>query len=192
MKVLVLSCNTGGGHNACGRYITKEFTKRGIPCSFVDYFSIISDKSSIRAEKIYLESTKGNGTVFKSFYKLGELYSKTGITSPVYVLNKLTKEKISKYIEENNYDLVIAVHLFPAMAVSALKKSGNPIKLINVATDYTCIPFWEETTPDYFVIPHSDLEIEFLNKGFSKEVLLPLGIPVSKEFQERSCFNNIR
>ena len=25
MKILVLSCSTGGGHNACGHYIEKEF-----------------------------------------------------------------------------------------------------------------------------------------------------------------------
>ena len=40
------------------------------------------------------------------------------------------------------------------MAVTTLKKEGKNIKLINVATDYHAIPFWEETEPDYFVISH--------------------------------------
>ena len=26
-----------------------------------------------------------------------------------------------------------------------------------VGTDYTCIPFWEETNLDYYIIPHEDL-----------------------------------
>ena len=31
MKILILSCSTGGGHNACGRYIEKEFAEYKLP-----------------------------------------------------------------------------------------------------------------------------------------------------------------
>ncbi len=184
MKIVVLSCSTGGGHNACGRYITEEFNKQGVICDFVDYFSIIGKKASKMAEKIYVGSTKGNGVIFKNVYKLGEVYSKTGLTSPVYALNKTVRNKVLKFIQDNNYDIVIAPHLFPAMAVSALKEEGYDIKLINVATDYTIIPFWEETKPDYFVIPHESLKEEFINKGFKEEILLPYGISVASSFND--------
>ena len=182
MKILVLSCSTGGGHNACGHYITQEFNDNGITCDFVDYFSILGPKMSKQAEMIYLGTTRGNGTIFKEVYKLGETYSKTGIPSPVYGLNKLARKKLYNFIAENNYDLIIATHLFPAMAVTALKKENKDIKLVNIATDYTVIPFWEETNPDYFVIPHETLKDEFINKGFKEEILLPFGISVSSSF----------
>lgn len=182
MKILVLSCLTGGGHNACGHYIEEEFKSRNIECDFADYFDIIGSKAKGIVEKAYLDSTKGNGEVFKIAYKLGEAYSKTGITSPVYSLNKLGKDKVYDYIKENNYDLVITPHLFPSMAITALKREGKDIRLINVATDYHAIPFWEETRPDYFVIPHSSLAEEFEAKGFSKDILLDFGIPVSSAF----------
>lgn len=182
MKILVLSCSTGGGHNACAKYIVEEFRKNNILCDFKDYFDIIGPKASKRAETLYLNTTKGNGKLFKGIYKLGEIYSKTKFTSPVYLLNKIAKNKLQEYINMHNYNIVIATHLFPAMAVTALKKDNINIKLINVATDYQAIPFWEETTPDYFVIPHSSLKKEFINKGFSQEILLPFGIPVSSEF----------
>ena len=184
MKVLVLSCSTGGGHNACGHYIEKEFKENNIVCDFVDYFDIFSPKAKKRAEKIYLDSTKYNGSIFKLAYKLGEAYSKTGITSPVYALNKLGKNKLYAYIKDNNYDLIISPHLFPAMAVTTLKKENIDIKLINVATDYHAIPFWEETNPDYFVIPHSSLKEEFIKKGFREELLLDYGIPVTSSFHK--------
>ncbi len=184
MKIVVLSCSTGGGHNSCGKYIQDEFQKNHIACDFVDYFSILGNKLSKRVEKLYLKSTSGNGKIFKGVYKLGETYNKVGITSPVYELNKLAKGKVLDFIKENNYDLVICPHLFPAMAVTALKKDGVDIKLINVATDYTNIPFWNETTPDYFVIPHTSLKEEFTSKGIALEKLLPIGIPISTKFQE--------
>ncbi len=184
MKILVLSCSTGGGHNACGHYIEKEFKKNNIICDFADYFDILGPKAKERSEKIYLGSTKGNGNLFKLAYKIGEAYSKTGITSPVYSLNKLGKDKLYSYIKTNNYDMVIAPHLFPAMAVTTLKKEGKDIKLINIATDYHVIPFWEETKPDYFVIPHSSLKEDFIKKGFKEETLLEFGIPVSSSFHK--------
>ena len=184
MKILVLSCSTGGGHNACGHYIEEEFKENNIICDFVDYFDILGPKAKKRSENIYLGTTKGNGSIFKLAYKLGEAYSKTGITSPVYSFNKLGKNKLYAYIKENNYDLVISPHLFPAMAVTTLKEEGKDIKLINVATDYHAIPFWEETKPDYFVIPHSTLKQNFIKKGFKEEILLDFGISVSSSFHE--------
>ncbi len=184
MKILVLSCSTGGGHNACGHYIEKEFKENNIECDFVDYFDILGKKAKKRSEKIYLGTTKGNGNIFKVAYKLGEAYSKTGIVSPVYALNKLAKSKFCSYIKKHDYNIVICSHLFPAMAVTMLKKEGKDIKLINVATDYHAIPFWEETKPDFFVIPHASLKEEFIKKGFEEEILLDFGISVSSSFHE--------
>lgn len=182
MKILILSCSTGGGHNACGHYIEKELKRNNINCDFVDYFDILGPNAKKQSEKIYLKTTKGNGNLFKIAYKLGEAYSKTGITSPVYGLNKLAKNKLYEYIQKHNYNLIIAPHLFPAMAVTTLKNEGKDVKLINVATDYHAVPFWEETKPDYFVIPHISLKEEFIKKGFKEEILLDFGISVSSSF----------
>ena len=94
MKVLVLSCQTGGGHNACGRYIKEELNINNIECDFKDYFDILGNNAKDMAEKIYLNTTKGNGNVFKIVYTLGEKYSDTGLTSPVYLFNKLRRNKL--------------------------------------------------------------------------------------------------
>ncbi len=189
MKVLVLSCSTGGGHNSCARYITKEFQDNNIECHFQDYLELIGEKRASLVEKLYLDSTRGNGNVFKGVYKLGELYNKSNITSPVYLMNKLAKDKLYNFIKDNNYDLIICTHLFPSMALTAIKKDCN-IHFINVATDYECIPFWNETKPDYFVIPSNLLKDDFVKKGVSEDILLPLGIPVSSNF--KNSIKNIK
>lgn len=180
MKVLVLTCSTGGGHNSCARYIQEEFQENNIVCDVKDYMEIIGPKASRIAEKIYLDSTKNNGLIFKGVYKLGEIYSKTNIPSPVYGLNSLVKEKLYNYIINNNYNLVIGTHLFPCVTLTAIKKE-HEIKFINVATDYECIPFWEETNPDLFIIPSDLLKERFSQKGI-KAPLLGSGIPISSRF----------
>ena len=58
-------------------------------------------------------------------------------------------------------------------------------KTVAIATDYTSIPFWEETECDYYVIPHEDLINEFVSRGIPREKLLPWGIPVREKFGRR-------
>lgn len=180
MKVLVLTCSTGGGHNSCASYIKEEFESFNILCDVKDYMEIVGDKASKIAEKLYLDSTKGNGNVFKNIYKLGELYNKTGIKSPVYGLNKLVKEKLYNYIIENGYTVIIGTHVFPCLTLTAIKKEHD-IKFINVATDYECIPFWNETHPDVFVIPSILLKNRFVEKGIDSNIILATGIPVASK-----------
>lgn len=190
MKIVVFSCKTGGGHNACANYIKEEFEKNNIVCDVVDYFDLVGKKASDIAEKIYLDSTKGNGKVFGSVYKLGELYSKTNMPSPVYGLNKLVKDKLYHFLMENQYDLAIGTHLFPCLGLTAVKKE-HPIRFINVATDYECIPFWKETDPDYFVIPSPLLTQRFVENGFSEDIVLPFGISISSRFLDQEVSDDI-
>lgn len=181
MKVIVLTCSTGGGHNACAKYIKEEFNDNNIECDVLDYMDLVGKKASNFIEKLYLDSTKGKGKIFGGVYKLGEVYSKMNIPSPIYGLNKLLKDKLYKYLLENNYDLAIGTHIFPCLALTALKKKHS-IKFVNVATDYECIPFWEETNPDLFIIPSALLKKRFIDKGFNEKILTPTGIPVSTKF----------
>ena len=93
-----------------------------------------------------------------------QLYNKTRIKSPVYLFNCINKKKVLKFLKENNYDLVICTHLYPALAMTKIKKKHD-IPLINVATDYECIPFWDETKPDDFIIPSELLIDSFCDKN---------------------------
>lgn len=190
MKVVVLTCSTGGGHNACANYIKKEFNDYGIECDVQNYLDLVGKNASNIIERLYLDSTKGKGGIFGSVYKLGEIYSKTNFPSPIYGLNALVKEKLDKYLLENKYDLAIGTHLFPCLTMSRIKKTRD-LKFINVATDYECIPFWEETNPDKFVIPSELLKDDFIKKGFKDDVLLATGIPVASSFLKTSSIDEL-
>lgn len=178
-KVLILSCGTGGGHNSAALAIQENLKEKDIHADFVEYLDIISKRIKAGVNKLYIKSTKMNGKIFKRVYRLGELYSKTNLISPVYGLNRLNKKKLYKFIKENEYNYIVTTHLFAAQALTAIKKE-YPIHFICVATDYVCIPFWEETNPDFFIIPNEDLEEDFIKKGIPKEKLLPFGIPFAK------------
>ena len=183
-KVLILSCGTGGGHNTAARAIQEELLSKGIKTDFKEYLEIINPKLKDRVNNLYIKSTNKNGKVFKKVYHLGKIYEKTKLKSPVYFLNSLNKRKLYTYIKENQYSFIITTHLFAAQALTAIKKEHH-IHFLQVATDYVSIPFWKETNPDYFVIPSKELESDFLEKGIKNQKLLPLGIPVRKQFSKR-------
>ena len=46
MRVLILTCNTGGGHNACAKAIQEVFVENGHSCETADAISFVSEKLS--------------------------------------------------------------------------------------------------------------------------------------------------
>ena len=188
MKVLILSCNTGGGHNAAGRALYEEFHRRGIDCEFLDTLSFCRPpRFEAGLFDLYQCHDEDSHAVFNWPITLPIRSAPLSRESIVYAFNRKYALKLGQYIEENHFDAIVMPHLFPAEAITYLKKKRNlSVRTYAVATDYTCIPFWEETQPDYFFIPHKENYQENLFAlGFPAEKLVPLGIPVQRTFGVR-------
>ena len=183
MKVLILSCNTGEGHNSAARALKSHLMSIGIDCTITDTLSMIGKNASQRVSDFYVYSTRTN--LFKHMYRIGLAVSDMleTVKSPVYLWNKSYSSKLQTYISSNGFDAVICVHLFPAQAMTALRLNGkSTIPTIFVMTDYSWIPFLDETALDYYVIPHEHLIEEFTSNGIPREKLHAYGIPVSDIF----------
>ena len=46
MRTLILSCNTGAGHNSCARAIQEVYQSRGETCDVIDALLFISKRAS--------------------------------------------------------------------------------------------------------------------------------------------------
>ena len=190
-KVLILSCGTGGGHNSAAKAILEELLSQGLEADFMEYLEIINTNLKNKVNEIYLKSTNNEGKTFKVAYKLGEIYQKTNIKSPVYGLNQLNKNKLYDYIKRNGYEYIITTHLFAAQALTAIKKEHR-INFTAVATDYVCIPFWSETNPDFMITPSDELKSSFIDQGVKENKLIPLGIPVKRAYSEDYDINDCK
>ncbi len=186
MKVLILSTGTGEGHNSAGKAVLEQFQKREIPCEMADVLAFASEKAASYGKRIYVWSTVKATRVFKGAYRAGRAITSARRKSPVYYANALYAEKLYHYIVDNGYDTVVMPHLFPAEALTYMlrKHECRPdIHTYFVGTDYTCIPFTEETEADYYFIAHEELLEEYMEKGIPREKLIPTGIPVSERFR---------
>ena len=179
MRVLILSCNTGEGHNSSAKAIKTYMDCVGLDSKIEDTLAIASPAVSARVSKAYNYSIRGR--LFYNLYNIGDFVSNhlTRVKSPVYYANRLYADKLYQYICRYNCDAIVAVHLFAAEALTALKRDYKlSVPTLFVMTDYTCIPFIGETELDMYAIPHKDLISKFESGGIPKEKLIATGIPV--------------
>ena len=183
MKVLILSCNTGEGHNAAGKAVKECLERRGHQADMVDMMLLKGKRTSKVIGGAYVELVKHAPRIFGLVYKAGEAIRSAKRKSPVYQANKLLAKSLKDYLDQENYDVIATPHLYPAETLTYMKKKGwLKQKVVAIGTDYTCIPFWEETACDYYVIPHKEAVEEWVSYGLPREKLCPLGIPVKPEF----------
>ena len=183
MDALILSCSTGGGHNAAGHAIEDELKKRGYGVTFLNPYTLVSRKLADTIDAAYVKPVQRAPHLFGVVYQLGNLYRKLPWKSPVYHLNKNMAPVLAAYLKEHPVDVIFMPHLFPAEIITQMKRQGYVLpKTVFIATDYTCIPFTEETDCDAYVIADRKLVPEYTACGMSKEKLYPLGIPVRKDF----------
>ncbi|MBP3631032.1 MAG: glycosyltransferase, partial [Clostridia bacterium] len=101
------------------------------------------------------------------------------------VVKKETK-KLLKHIEEENPDVVICTHFFPAIILTNLRKEKKidpNIKVVSILFDYTVHPFFEcAIGVDYMITPDKTLHPMLIKKGYKPEQLLDYGLPVNTVF----------
>ncbi len=186
MKVLILSCNTGQGHNSAGLAVKEELERREIPCEMKDALSFAKGHASRTISGAYISMATKAPSLFGGLYRLGGAISSRKRKSPVYYANTRYAGPLKAYLEEQGFTAVVTPHLFPAETLTYLKRRGDlSVPCYAVATDYTCIPFWEETELDGYFLPHKDLIPEFAEKGLSRDRLIPTGLPVSGRYLAR-------
>lgn len=184
MEALILSCGTGGGHNAAARAIQQELTARGHSAQLLNPYSLRGRHVESAVNAAYVKLVQTAPHVFGVVYSLGNAYRRVPFRSPVYYVNGRMAAYLGRYLSEHRFDVIVSTHIFPAEILTSLRHRGFPLpKIYYIATDYTCIPFTEETDCDAYVIPAADLEGEFVHRGVPADRLYPLGIPT------RGCFS---
>ena len=185
MKVLLLSCSTGEGHNSAAHAVLNALENRGAECELSDPVAFQSDRAKKMVASAYNNLIKRAPSAFGAIYKAGAWYSSTSLPSPIYHANAHYAEKLYEYILKREFDVVVCTHLYGMEAMTAIyAKTKTKIPTYGILTDYTCIPFFAETNLTGYFIPHEDLASEMIDLGFSEDCLFSTGIPVDARFKE--------
>ncbi len=183
MRFLILSANTGGGHNAAAYAIQEELNRRGIESDVEDCLRFISEKTSDFISWGHSYLYKHLPRVFGHAYRLEEQRS-----SPfIYDSIALGAAKYHAFIAERDYQAVICVHVFSSTLVTEeQRRFGKTLPHFFVATDYTSSPGAGEAEADAWLIPDEGLTEEFVLCGAPRERVFATGIPIRRAFTQ--CF----
>ena len=184
MNVLILSCNTGQGHNSCAQALKEVFEAHGDSCEIVDALRFISSRVSRFIsgwhEGMYRHMPSMFGWGYRRSEKHPAVFDKQSTAHKILTTGT---ERLYEFLYREQYDVVICTHVFPAlMLTDVLKNQPLPLTSALVATDYTCTPSTGESQLDYYFIPDESLISDFVQSGVPKEKLIVSGIPVRQPF----------
>lgn len=184
MRVLILSCNTGEGHNSCAKAIKEVLDIKGEYCVIEDSLRFISQRTSDFLSKGHVFVYRRIPWLFNFGYEYTENHAKVFKKgNMMYRFFARGADSLYKYIVQESFDTVICTHSFSALILTeVLERYSLKIKTAFTATDYTCSPGVKDSRLDCYFIPSEHLTHDFLCPHIPVEKVIPSGIPVRQMF----------
>ncbi|MDO4492313.1 MAG: glycosyltransferase [Clostridia bacterium] len=180
--VLILSANTGEGHNACAKAIKEVYDRNGEPCDIIDGLSFYSLTVSKIVSWTHTFMYRYMPGFFAWAYGASEKKRTAGNFATFFA--KRAAEHLYAFLLDRDYDTLIFVHVFPALLAAAMKEEFDAlgIKSCFVATDHTCSPTVELSNADRYFIPDAMYTDEFVKGNITRDRIVASGIPVRSAF----------
>lgn len=194
MRVLILSCNTGEGHNSCAKAIKELFDNKGEYCVLEDGLRFISQNTSRFMSWGHTYVYRHLPWLFNWGYGFTENHKRVfKEQNMLYNLFGSGAEKLNKYITDDNFDTIICTHPFTSLMMTEVKRRYQ-LKLTTafVATDYTCSPSVKDSKLDYYFIPNENLIEDFECPHIPKKKIICSGIPIRQMFYKNTGKNEAK
>ena len=187
MRILILSCNTGEGHNSCATALREYFQAQGTPCDVADALGFWSQGMSKFISRWHTRIYRYAPGLFRRGYAFVERHpALLRERSAIHRFLTSGAGRLCAFLQDGAYDTVICVHVFAALMVEVLLRSHpGAWQTAFLATDYTCSPSGSAHALDWYFIPDDSLAEEFVRSGICRDKLAGTGIPVRRDFQTR-------
>lgn len=184
MRVLLLSCNTGAGHNACAEAVREELARRGVPCDIRDALGFVSRKASTLIAQGHVFFYRNLPRLYGEGYSFAEKHRAMDEDSAAYRFLATGCGRLRACVASQGYSAVICTHLFPAIMLTQLQREA-PMDIVTafIATDYTASPGYEAIATDWCFFPDESLRSEFERPDLPSMRLAASGIPVGAAFR---------
>lgn len=183
MRVLLLSANTGGGHNSAAAAIQCELESRGVACIQRDALAFISE---IHSDIV----SNGHSYIYRhmpQLFGVGYRYEEKHPPRFIYDQIALGAKRFSEFLAENPVDAIISTHIFGSMLVTeARSRYRVTTPHYVVITDYAVYPGSDMVDVERFFIPAQGLMEAYTDSGIREERVLASGIPIGSAFLNQS------
>ena len=179
-RILILSCNTGEGHNSCAAALKEAFDRRNVSCDVEDGLRFVSPAVSKLVSKAHVWIYRHAPCIFRALYRFSEKHASIfAKKSPLYIVLASGAGALAAFVSDGGYDAVLCTHVFAGMILrEACRRHHLIVKTAFVATDYTAHPSVRSCAPDLCFIPDPSLAEEFCSKAVTADRIFACGIPV--------------
>lgn len=191
-RVLILTSIHGYGHLSPSKAI-----QQGIEALYgydfnveiIDFFLILNESFSNTLHQLYEGSIKHAPSIWQF------LFTSTDKKWQVKLLNWLhypfVVEKLTKFFEEKNPDLVISTFpMWDYIAVQIWKKHNPEAKFISLVTDSISIHSgWTAAESDFHIVANTETASSLKKLGVREEKIKVLGFPIDLRFLEKTDRN---
>lgn len=196
-KYLILTVTAGEGHNSIAKAIENELAKNeNNVIEKVDIFKEFATPAKVKfINDGYILACKHLPKLYNMFFRM---YQKRNParrkTCPAQGTVRKETPRLLKLIEEKQPDVIICTHFYPATIITNLRKKYEiNAKVVSILFDYTVHPFFEcANGVDYMFTPDNSFNDILIKKGYQKDQLKDLGLPVKTEFSEFMDKNEAR
>ncbi|MCA9401100.1 MAG: UDP-N-acetylglucosamine 2-epimerase, partial [Candidatus Omnitrophica bacterium] len=109
------------------------------------------------------------------------------------VYNACNTQAFVKYLEEEQFDVIITTHFMPVEVVSALKRKGQvAVKLICVITDYDVHRIWLGDGVDMYCCACEVTKNRLIQFHVPKEKIAMTGIPTDEKFSHQQDISELK
>ncbi len=184
MRILILSCNTGEGHNSCASALKELFDSKGHYCVTEEALSFISPAAARLISRGHTLIYRYFPGLFRWGYGFAERHPAAYRSGSA--LNRFFcsgRQRLAEYIDSRDFDAVICTHTFAGIMLTGAKQlCRTDFTTAFVGTDYTCSPTTEAGDFDVYFIPDDTLAKEYTDYGIPASKLVPSGIPIRQMF----------
>lgn len=179
MRVLLLSANTGGGHNSAASAIQSELESKGATCFLRDALAFVSE---IHSDIV----SNGHSYIYRympQLFGVGYRYEEKHPPRFIYDQMALGAKRFADYLNDNPVDAIISTHIFGSMLVTEARAKHH-IKTPHylVVTDYTVYPGSDMVDVAKFFIPAEALCETYADNGIHQNRVIASGIPIQPTF----------
>ena len=137
MKILILTCNTGGGHNSAALALKTYFNKNDVECDIADFLGFGKDFANNIICNGHVFIYRHAPKLFELGYKFSEFDTRKRDETFRYKYCSMYAQNLHKFLQNNKYNYIISVHVFASLALDyVIKNLDDSIRAYNVSTDY--------------------------------------------------------
>lgn len=191
-KILILSEAFGSGHTKAAEALAQGISHEepSIRTQIVEIGKMLHPTTTTLILRSYQKLITKYPNLWKILYQSKQDRPISGWLQ--FIIYHLFHRNIEQVLEQIKPHLVICTHPFSSSTISRLKKTGYPVRLCTVITDFHAHRVWVQREVDLYIVSGEEVSRQLMHMGIPRNRIAAAGIPVKADFSTKTSKQEAR